>query len=126
MARLNDERVARTSYVECVVSDFVSDRIRDRRGVLRRALFTLQSNTRAATYAAYIRASSGPVIRGGRPPSAPTSQACFLVEAEYKPGMDVLHIDDVPKKRLQSMLRAQLAIEYLVKLVAHCCFQPSL
>ena len=46
--------------------------------------------------------------------------------AEYKPNVNVLHIDDVPKKRLQSMLRAQLAIEYLVKLVAHCCFQPSL
>ena len=55
-----------------------------------------------------------------RPPSAPTSQACFLVGAEYKPNVNVLHIDDVPKKRLQSMLRAQLAIEYLVKLVAHC------
>ena len=26
----------------------------------------------------------------------------------------------MPKKRLQSMLRAQLTIEYLVKLVEHC------
>ena len=46
--------------------------------------------------------------------------ACWLVGTEYAPGMDVHRIDDVPKKRLQSMLRAQLTIEYLVKLVEHC------
>ena len=34
--------------------------------------------------------------------------ACWLVGTEYKAGMDVHMIDDVPKKRLQSMLRAQV------------------
>ena len=46
--------------------------------------------------------------------------ACFVVGAEYRPGTDVMQIIDVPKKRLQSLLRSQLAIEYLVKVVEHC------
>ena len=36
--------------------------------------------------------------------------ACWLVGTEYKAGMDVHQIDDVPKKRLQSMLRAQACL----------------
>jgi hypothetical protein len=36
--------------------------------------------------------------------------ACWLVGTEYKAGMDVHQIDDVPKKRLQSMLRAQVCL----------------
>ena len=32
----------------------------------------------------------------------------------------MIKIDDVPKKRLQSLLRSQMCIEYLIKLVKLC------
>lgn len=45
---------------------------------------------------------------------------CMLVMLPCSERIDVLKIDDVPKKRVQSLLRSQLCIEYLVKLVQLC------
>eukprot|EP00966_Prymnesium_polylepis_P027693 640325-Prymnesium_polylepis.1 len=46
--------------------------------------------------------------------------SCILVAVPYSSGLDVIKIDDVPKKRLQSLLRSQMCIEYLIKLVKLC------
>ena len=67
MARLNDERVATLmrSYVECVVSDVkcgtlsIGYETDAAYRAARRSVVLFRINTRAATYATYVRASSG-------------------------------------------------------------------
>ena len=46
--------------------------------------------------------------------------SCLVVSVNHSAGLDVLKMDDVPKKRLQSLLRSQMCIEYLIKLVQLC------
>ena len=42
---------------------------------------------------------------------------CVATQVKFVPGMDAFKIDEMPKKRAQNLLRSQLAIEYIVKLV---------
>ena len=42
---------------------------------------------------------------------------CLVAGLPYERGMNVFQIEDLPKKRMQSLLRSQHLIEHLLKLI---------